>query len=195
MAKTCEVCQRPYPDELAACPNCGSAKTMTADELAMMAEMLGLDKRPAPIQVDPPSDVNLTDEERKKRPPKAGDVGQMASWLFDKGQGPPKSAPSGPPAPPPAAPSPPPPPPLRGIFDPAELTPPPGGPRAVDLAFESLAQKSSESSAVDLGKTARPPEAKHGAAAGESSVVLAEAVPDSEPGPTAEAPSGSAPSR
>jgi TolA-binding protein len=191
MAKTCEVCQRPYPDELAACPNCGSTKTMSADELAMMAELLGIEKPAAPIPVDPPSDVNLSEEERRKRPPKPGDVGQMASWLFREGQqGPRPGQPARPPEPPPAAPPPPTPPPVPSLFNPNELTPPPGGRRAVDLAFESLNKKPTDSSsAIDLGRTARPeaPPAKAGApaepAAGESSVILAEAVPDSGSGP------------
>src|SRR5262249_36964070 len=156
---------------------CGSTKTMSADELAMMAELLGIEKPAAPIPVDPPSDVNLTEDERRKRPPKPGDVGLMASWLFREGQqGPRQGQPARHPAPPPAAPPPPAPPPVPSIFTPGELTPPPAGPRAVDLAFESLTKQPPDpSSAVDLGRTARPeaPSPKAGApaepAAGESS--------------------------
>src|SRR5262249_7566470 len=105
MAKTCEVCKQPYPDELESCPHCVGVKTMKVDDLAMMAEVLGLAAPPQPMHVDPPSDVGLKKEQREQRPPQSqvGDVNQMAAWLFNQGQGPRPPAPPLMPEPPPDA--------------------------------------------------------------------------------------------
>ncbi len=154
MAKTCEVCKQSYPDELPSCPHCAAVKTMKADDLSMMAEMLGLSvPPPQPLQVDPPSDVGMGKPTQPPRPVSSNDINQMAAWLFNQGQGPRPFVPPPPPTPEP--------PPYAAFFDSGEHTPPPAGPRAVDLAFEALGKFSTDSSSeVDLGRSVRVPSSK-----------------------------------